>query len=125
TKTAYRKTTMLTRKLGLEQILKNSGVDAKLAPKGLSGHDITIAGQRFSLKTQADKNILGGEIWISKFMELGKGIWGDNPADLGTTHLGNPAQFLFHATHNRFQIEHPSARSGAFIATQQPAVAEV
>ncbi|EAT58402.1 hypothetical protein CferDRAFT_0341, partial [Chlorobium ferrooxidans DSM 13031] len=34
--------------------------------------------------TQADKGIREDKIWISKFMELGKGLWGDNPADLET-----------------------------------------
>ena len=66
----------------LEQVLKSRGIDAALAPKGQRGHDITISGLRFSLKTQADKGIKPDEIWISKFMELGKGQWGDNPLDL-------------------------------------------
>ena len=66
----------------LEKVLKMSGHDASLAPKGHRGHDITINGTRVSLKTQADTNIREGKIWISKFMELGRGQWGDNPKDL-------------------------------------------
>lgn len=63
-------------------VLNWRGVQAALATKGNPGHDATIAGTRMSLKTQADKNIKKDEVWISKFMELGKGTWGDNPADL-------------------------------------------
>lgn len=66
----------------LEKVLNMSGHRASLAPKGQSGHDITIDGIRVSLKTQADSNIREDRIWISKFMELGKGSWGDNPHDL-------------------------------------------
>lgn len=66
----------------LEKVLKMSGHDVSLAPKGYRGHDITINGTRVSLKTQADTNIRESKIWISKFMELGRGRWGDNPKDL-------------------------------------------
>ena len=66
----------------LVQVLKWRGVDAVLAAKGNPGHDATIAGTRVSLKTQADKNIKKDEVWISKFMELGKGTWGNKPSDL-------------------------------------------
>lgn len=76
----------------LEQILRSRGVNAKLAPKTNRGHDIEICGQKFSLKTQADKGIRIDEIWISKFMELGGGKWGDDPKDLE----GLRDQFLGH-----------------------------
>lgn len=66
----------------LEKVLKMSGHNARLAPKGHRGHDITINGTAVSLKTQADKNIREDKIWISKFMELGKGRWGNKPRDL-------------------------------------------
>lgn len=66
----------------LEKVLVLSGHVASLAPKGQRGHDITIDGVRVSLKTQADSSIQEDKIWISKFMELGKGNWGDNPQDL-------------------------------------------
>ena len=66
----------------LEKVLKMSGRMASLAPKGNRGHDITIDGYTVSLKTQADRNINKDKIWISKFMELGKGQWSDDPNDL-------------------------------------------
>ena len=61
----------------LEKVMVMSGNQASLAPKGNRGHDITINGIPFSLKTQADQNIREDRIWISKFMELGRGEWGD------------------------------------------------
>jgi len=66
----------------LERVLLQSGHDARLAPKGNRGHDITIDGKTVSLKTQADRNIRDDKIWISKFMELGQGEWGEHPDDL-------------------------------------------
>jgi len=66
----------------LQKVLTMSGHDASLASKGNRGYDISINGTKVSLKTQADRNIREGKIWISKFMELGKGQWGDNPKDL-------------------------------------------
>jgi len=66
----------------LEQTLNIKKKIAKLANKGNRGHDMSINGIPVSLKTQADKNIKKDKIWISKFMELGKGNWGDNPNDL-------------------------------------------
>ena len=65
---------------------------AVLATRGNPGHDITIGDKRFSLKTQADRNILVNIIHISKFHELGKGKWGDDPNDL----VGLREQFFFH-----------------------------
>ncbi len=56
------------------------------------GHDITIDGVACSLKTQADKGIKEDEIYISKFMELGKGRWGASVRDL----TGLRDQFLQH-----------------------------
>lgn len=50
-------------------------LDASLAPKGHPGHDLTIGGERFSLKTEAAKLIRQEYLHISKFMELGKGVW--------------------------------------------------
>ena len=76
----------------LVAVLRVSGVDAHLAPKGNPGHDATIDGVRVSLKTQADKNIRANMLWISKFMELGKGSWGHDPADL----IGLRDHFLNH-----------------------------
>jgi type II restriction enzyme len=68
----------------LEQTLNITKEIARLANKGNRGHDISINKTAVSLKTQADKNIKSDKIWISKFMELGKGNWGDNPNDLSS-----------------------------------------
>ncbi|NOZ10466.1 MAG: restriction endonuclease [Gammaproteobacteria bacterium] len=76
----------------LVNVLKMSGHKAELAPKGNPGHDATVDGIQLSLKTQADKNIKEDTLWISKFMELGKGNWGDDPSDL----KGLRDQFLRH-----------------------------
>lgn len=74
----------------LENVLKSDGIDAALAPRGQRGYDIRIKGENFSLKTEAAKGIRPGTIHISKFMELGGGKWGDDPADL----IGLRAQYL-------------------------------
>lgn len=66
----------------LVQVLKSVGKEADLSPRGNPGHDITIDSIHISLKTQADKNIRRDKLWISKFMELGKGAWSDNPEEL-------------------------------------------
>ena len=39
------------------------------------GHDVTVAGEAWSLKSQGNKSIKPDRIWISKFMELGRGEW--------------------------------------------------
>lgn len=74
------------------KVLNMSGHTAALAPKGNPGHDATVDKVRLSLKTQADKSVKSDVIWISKFMELGKGDWGDDPSDLN----GLRDQFLKH-----------------------------
>lgn len=66
----------------LVKVLKLSGRHAALAPKGNPGHDISIDNVKISLKTQADKNVKHDWLWVSKFMELGKGKWQDDPKDL-------------------------------------------
>jgi len=76
----------------LVQVLNMSGHRAALAPKGNPGHDATIDNAKVSLKTQANTDIRENTLWISKFMELGKGQWGDNPKDLE----GLRVQFLTH-----------------------------
>lgn len=74
----------------LETVLKTSGCAAQMAPRGTRGFDLSIAGQKFSLKTEAAKGIRLNKLHISKFMELGGGQWGDNPDDL----IGLRQQFL-------------------------------
>ncbi|HEV2864674.1 MAG TPA: hypothetical protein VGX48_26985 [Pyrinomonadaceae bacterium] len=76
----------------LERASNHCGVAAELARKGNRGHDITIGGVRFSLKTQADKGIKRRSVHVSKFMELGKGQWGDDEKDL----IGLREQFFSH-----------------------------
>ena len=78
----------------LETVLKTSGHAAQLAPRGTRGYDLSIAGQKFSLKTEAAKGIRLSTLHISKFMELGGGQWGDNPDDL----IGLRRQFLDNMT---------------------------
>ena len=76
----------------MERVIKLAGGNAQLSPVGNPGHDITIDGTKFSLKTQADANLKIDSIWISKFMELGKGDWSDKPEEL----KGLRDQFLRH-----------------------------
>jgi len=66
----------------LQRTLTFRGIKAILSPKAHRGHDIQIKEARVSLKTQADKEIKPNKIWISKFMELGKSVWGDRQEDL-------------------------------------------
>lgn len=73
----------------LERVLMNCGVAAKLATRGNPGHDITIAGVPVSLKTQANRDIRDDLIWVSKFMEMGRGDWVDE------THLPGLRQRFF------------------------------
>ncbi len=49
--------------------------------KTRAGYDIKVEGIPWSIKTQADKGIKADEIYISKFMEMGKGKW-ESKADL-------------------------------------------
>jgi type II restriction enzyme len=79
----------------MERVMKLAGRKAERSPMGNPGHDVTIDGVKFSLKTQADTNLKKDSIWISKFMELGKGDWSDKPEQL----KGLRDQFLKHLTH--------------------------
>lgn len=74
----------------LERVLVEAKIRASLAPRGQRGFDIQIEGEKFSLKTEAAKAIRENTIHISKFMELGGGTWGDDPADL----IGLRQQFM-------------------------------
>src|SRR6266699_1923187 len=66
----------------LERVANWCGMSAKLARRGNPGYDIMINGLRFSLKTQANRGLSANYLHISKFMELGKGQWGDQESDL-------------------------------------------
>lgn len=74
----------------LEAVLRTSGVEVELAPRGRRGYDIKICRRNFSLKTEAAKAIRVDTLHISKFMELGGGQWGNKPKDL----IGLRQQFL-------------------------------
>jgi len=76
----------------LERISNFCGYSARRAPRGNPGFDIIINDQTFSLKTQADRTIRADLIDVSKFMELGRGQWGDDPADL----VGLRDRFFLH-----------------------------
>jgi hypothetical protein len=76
----------------LEKVCNFCGVPAARARRNNPGHDMTMRGTAFSLKTQADASIKRDRIHISKFMELGKGAWGDNPEDL----IGLRERFFHH-----------------------------
>jgi type II restriction enzyme len=75
----------------LDRVLNRCGIPSTLADKCNPGHDITIRGVPFSLKTQADKSIDRDFLHISKFMELGKGKW-ELEADL----IGLRGRFFTH-----------------------------
>jgi hypothetical protein len=76
----------------LERVLNLCGTPATLASRGNPGHDITISGVRFSLKTQANKGISSHYLHVSKFMELGRGTWTDKEEDF----IGLREQFFRH-----------------------------
>lgn len=61
----------------LELSFNQAGYQATLAPPSNPTYDITVENQKFSLKTEAAQAIKLNAIHISKFMELGKGIWED------------------------------------------------
>ena len=65
----------------LEKAKNLCGVRAELSNSGTPGHDISIAGVKVSLKTEAERNIHADSLHISKFMELGKGDWYDRIED--------------------------------------------
>jgi Type II site-specific deoxyribonuclease len=53
------------------------GIVARHGPAGYAGYDVEVEGEKWSLKTQADKGMKRSIIHISKFMELGQGAWTD------------------------------------------------
>ena len=59
----------------IERVLKAIGKDAHRPSRNYPGHDITVDGVPWSLKTQGDRGIKSDVLYISKFMELGKGKW--------------------------------------------------
>ena len=86
---------------GLEKSLNLTGLEAILASQGNPGHDISVNGQRFSLKTEAARNAKPAYVHISKWMELGKNTnWGDDPDVINElvneflTHMGQYERIL-------------------------------
>jgi len=48
------------------------------------GYDLSVDSEKWSLKSQANAAIRRDLIWISKWMELGRGEWGEDEQDLRT-----------------------------------------
>lgn len=59
----------------LVDALNEAGYKAHKVPNGNPGEDIVVDQVPWSLKTQADRGIKEDRLYISKFMELGKGKW--------------------------------------------------
>lgn len=60
----------------LERALRLCGFDVELAESRTNrGHDLTINGQRISLKSEAASGIKRDFVHVSKWMELGRGDW--------------------------------------------------
>src|SRR5258708_1961424 len=59
----------------MERVYKALGRNAFRPSRCNPGHDLTVDGVAWSLKTQGDRNIKRDTLHISKFMELGKGRW--------------------------------------------------
>lgn len=59
------------------RVLNENEHSAMLSSRGYPGHDLTVDQEKWSLKTQADKNLRLDALHISKFMEMGKGEWTD------------------------------------------------
>jgi len=92
----------------MERIFRLLGNEVSRPPMNNPGHDLTVDGIAWSLKTQGDKNIKKDELHISKFMELGKGKW-EVEEDL----LGLRDMFLehMHAYSRIFQLRYFSLTS--------------
>lgn len=75
----------------MQRVYRALGRDAIRPSRCNPGHDLTVDGAKWSLKTQGDSQIKRDVLHISKFMELGKGKW-ENEGDL----LGLRDRFLHH-----------------------------
>ena len=65
----------------MQRVYRALGRDAIRPSRCNPGHDLTVDGVKWSLKTQGDSQIKRDVLHISKFMELGKGKW-ENESDL-------------------------------------------
>ncbi len=77
----------------MQRVFRALGHDAVRPSRCNPGHDLTVDGIKWSLKTQGDAQIKRDVLHISKFMELGKGKW-ENEGDLP----GLRNRFLHHLT---------------------------
>ena len=59
----------------LERVFRILGHKVERPSMNNPGHDISVNDEKWSLKTQGNKNIRKEKLHISKFMELGKGQW--------------------------------------------------
>lgn len=87
----------------MERVYRVLGVDAHRPGRNNPGHDISVGGIPWSLKTQGDNSIKRDFLHISKFMELGKGKW-ETESDL----VGLQDRFIQHmAAYERiFQLRY-------------------
>ena len=69
----------------LEKILKESGFDAKRSASKSNPYDLVVNQEKWSLKTQANRDINQRKVWISKMMELGAVPWGRTDESLRKT----------------------------------------
>ncbi len=59
----------------MQKVYRALGREASRPSRCFPGHDLTVDGIKWSLKTQGDASIKADILHISKFMELGKGKW--------------------------------------------------
>jgi hypothetical protein len=60
----------------LEKALQLAGQPAKLADSSTNpGYDLMLGAERISLKTEAAKSTKADQLHVSKWMEMGKGVW--------------------------------------------------
>ena len=59
----------------MQRVYQALGRDSFRPSRCNPGHDLTVDGVKWSLKTQGDRHIKRNLLHISKFMELGKGKW--------------------------------------------------
>lgn len=97
----------------LVNVCKYYNLEAEKSKYNNPGADISINKIRYSLKTQADRNLRVNSIYIHKYMELGKGEWSDKPEHLnGLTeqflkHLGNYDKIIILRNIGKPKPEHP------------------
>jgi len=66
----------------LERLYELGGIAASRPASSTATYDLEVDGEKWSLKSQADKKIRRDVIFISKFMEIGSHSWNRNPDSL-------------------------------------------